>query len=255
MPETARTCMFHLGRCGSTLLGSLVNQHPAMHWGKEPLSAARGLFREEAGFATTCADTMRQWSGFEVKPNQVAGHPDWPTLADFVAWIEVELNVRHWIILKRRNHLRALISSYAAEAVFTQFSVPVGADLGDRRFGLPLKIATIERQPQRGILDWLDWMEAQDAAMGSTLAEKNPLILTYEDHVERDPLVAYSMVVSHLGLTGSPVPTIQYQRMLPGSWREHLINWRRIEVELAGTRYEWMLHDREHPRGGLKAND
>ena len=109
--------MFHVGRCGSTVLGDLLDQHPLVKWDREIYFRrfARNRFelkpfdsRKYLRHQMVVAGS--RFYGFEVKflENQhlaIVG----AGLSDYVQQLR-DVGVMHYVILERKNYLRMLIS-------------------------------------------------------------------------------------------------------------------------------------------------
>jgi hypothetical protein len=69
---------------------------------------------------------------------------------------------------------------------------------------------------------------------------QNHLVITYEDDINHDPLVAYKKIANYLGLKPRAA-VVKYQRTNPGDLDKIVLNFEEIRQCLKGTKHEWML--------------
>lgn len=238
--------MWHHGRCGSTVLGRVLNQHPAIRWRGEiyePYADAgtpRLNFRDDLKY--TQLECGRKLPGFEIKglPSQHL-----PTLGvslrQFLDAVR-ELGFSHGIFLDRRNTLRKLISVQIVDQGLRQsYHTAVGKD-ADLKGRLRVDPQRIRIQGKHApLLDMIRHIEEETGKARQLMAEYFDFLpLYYEDHIEADPLVAYREILAHLGLPPHEAQ-VTLKRVNVKTLQELVENYREVEDLLAGTRYEWML--------------
>ncbi|MFC1479786.1 hypothetical protein ACFL6F_04230 [Planctomycetota bacterium] len=245
--------MYHIGRCGSGVLASLLRQHRNIYWDGEVYTPVFTEWREKHGGVETAESfpedpvkrlekrmvlACNSFYGFEIKPfhHRLINCP----AETFIGHLD-ELGFTHFIILDRKNRLRKIMSSIIAhertgkyhskkgkEAVLN--SVSVNAD--------EVKI-DFETKP---LLKYLSDYDAQFDDLGRVLQGRNVLKLTYEDDIQDDPEKAYRRVCGFLDLKPKKV-SVGLSRTNPFPIREMVTNIEEIEELLSGTPYEWMLKD------------
>jgi hypothetical protein len=239
--------MIHTGRCGSTVLSDLLDQHPDMYWDGETYGRVvaglkrDGLDRAQVSFdpAQYVAHRMkrsgRRWFGYDLKFSHVTefGH-------DVEGYLQAiaDLGVDHLISLRRRNYLRQVISGknggrrgqfHSRTAVVDEFP-PLHLDTDD--LDVDLYRGSLLEHFER----WDDLYRRLDE-----LDLPRYLSLNYEDHVQRDPTVGYGRAEEFLGLRPH-LPEVRLVRLAPDRpVRELLDNFDAVCRHLAGSRYEWML--------------
>lgn len=231
--------MVHPGRCGSSVLGSLLNQHPDVFWCGEMFQEPHG--REHAGkglldwLRAAKTKPPKRMLGIEVKP-WFSRFTGWP-MRDLIAGLRARFEV-HAIILWRRNLLRSLVSAEVAEARQTYHLYG----------GASAELTTIRLDPQKvrygefslSLLEQLELIELWRHQARALLAPFKPLQLTYEDDIEADPLQAYAKTSRFLGL--SPfAPQVRLSRTTPFPLAEVIENWSEIRALLSGTHFESFL--------------
>ena len=228
--------MVHPGRCGSSVLGSLLHQHPDLQWTGE-------LFRDESSrmragpalfewLASAKLAPGKRLLGLEVKPwfSRFSG---WP-LEDLVQGLGQRFELRA-IILWRRNLLRAVVSAGVAEARQTYHLYG----------GAQASLTTIRLDPAKvlyggitcSLLEQLERLELHHGQAEQLLSPFEPLRLTYEDDVEGSPLAGYERIRRHLGLAPFS-PKVRLSRTTPFPLSQVVENWDEIKQLLAGRRYQ-----------------
>lgn len=237
----------HQHRCGSSVVGRMLGDHPDIAWAGEVLT--QDMLRWARAHGTregwTCdpeqlvRDRMQEapwgWFGYEVTThnmNRLGLSCD-----DAVAMLHA-FGATRFVVQERRNHLRRYISSRIAAAAKNwqnkaKKRTPSRIYLDPRDAGM---------DDESGPL--LERLHADTASLQHMLRLTEPydrLHLVYEDHVEQDPRVAYRMVCEHLGLTPQQVaPPLVRENPFPV--RDMLLNYDEVAATLDGTPYEWMLH-------------
>ncbi len=248
--------MVHPGRCGSTVLGNMLNRHPRIRWESELFTnATRCVDGHEELVPPDPAQLIRRrmdyglwrWFGFEVK-----SHP-LQNLA-VVGWSEDRLleevldqGVTHFILLERRNLLRRTVSALAAQSS-GQYHRKAGEP--ERREKIRLDPAAIAfRGHTFSLVALFDEWIACHRAWAARLQVLPLLRLTYEEHIACDPSIGYRQVCSFLHLQPNQVrPNIRRTNARP---LEQIVeNWSEVENALVGTSYEWMLEANAQERSG-----
>lgn len=239
--------VFHVGRCGSTVLTDLLGQHPAIRSDGETyvrvLEAAK-----EAGIAPGACGVdpvhyvsrrMRRsgdrWFMYDLKFDHVArmGMP----LGNYVAGIE-SAGVSHLVVLRRENLLRKLVSGIMAVGRGSYHSTDPAAVR-------PLRVTIdVDAASMDGHVDTLanhfDRVHAQYEAFRRVTAGRAVLELVYERDIVGDPRAAYTLACGFLGLEVAPVD-VRLQRLNPFALEDVVDNLDEVESALAGTSHAWML--------------
>ncbi|MEO7385633.1 MAG: hypothetical protein ABIX37_01725 [Gammaproteobacteria bacterium] len=242
---------FHIGRSGSTVLGDLLNQHPAIEWLGEIYEWPE--FRESPAAPGTGSELLRRLRtrlpavekpvvGIEAKFYHLHDHG--VALGEFLEELRGEIAVDgqrtgrcRFVVLRRKNYLRKIVSSLVARQR-GQWFARSDAPLPPLRLAINPERVCIDGDAQP-LLDYLrDW-DAQFDQLDAALAGEDVLQLTYEDDIEQDPLVAYGKVCRHLGLAPG-VPEIRYNRTTPQALADIVTTLDAIRKALEGSGYEWM---------------
>lgn len=246
---------WHQGRCGSSVLGSILGQHSAIKWENEVFSRYMPRRRGDAP-VPIFSDVMngvlsrrsKPFQLIEVKYLEAQNLGLYPDL-DLRGWLEslVRHGFTRHLLLHRRNGLRRIVSHLMAQRsgvyVLRGSSRPAVTNR-------PLQIncgAITEGFQTNSLLKWLEIYESsfhcikmQLEILYSVVPGASVCEIFYEDDIERDPFSGYEKVCVFLGLK-SESPTIDLRRINLGSLSGLIANYAEVECLLADTRFSWML--------------
>ena len=262
-----RVAMFHMGRSGSTVLGQMLSAQGEIFWAGEIFEDMQNRYSElmrkpdvinnilsrslkEPGSLRALIrrdDYPKSYRvyGLETKylrQQHLSGNALNTSLTDYVALLERNAFTR-FIVLRRRNHLRMLVSRAVGRTTGTWHS------------------RATSTAPERVVLPILDWfwngwkgtlvellrdLDAQHAELVRLLDGRSVLHLGYEEHIGADPTVAYRAVCNFLDLPATPVP-VRLKKTNPFPLSESVQNWDEVVDVLSGTEYAWMLTDEIPP--------
>ena len=245
---------WHEGRCGSSVLGALLNQHSQIQaaneifsrymprrWGDKPVPAMEMVLQQ------TVAEARKPVLNIEIKSLRAQNRSLYADLP-LEHWLEQLLahGFRRQLILHRCNALRRMVSHLMAQrsGVYVQTAI---APLKERP---PLRVNTAaiqEGAETHDLVQWLDIHEATHREMVEALqrfcpshALPAPLQLVYEESLEADPQVAYRQVCEWLELKPEPV-TLLHRRLNPEPLPQLIANWDEICRLIEPTDHAWML--------------
>lgn len=243
--------MFHLGRSGSTVVCNQLKQSPDILWKSEiytnrftkldarqsagemvidhlaedPIRLVRKEFRK----------TGARYLGFEVKPFHLNIY-DW-TAERYVNEL-TKMGVKKYILLKRRNYLRKIVSSVIAREMGT-YHLRTKSNAKPPVVRLDVNEVGIDRQ-HIALIDHLEQYDRDLDLLEKAISDKDTLFLTYEEDVEENPAQSVEKITAFLGVP--PYPTTIGQRKINARpISDSISNYQEVESVLRGTRYEWML--------------
>lgn len=237
--------MFHIGRCGSTVLGHMLGQHPKIYWDSEiyePFLDQQARQRERVIHPIDYLKKSQPLSGknrfygFEVK----FFHLDLLQipLEEYVSRL-FDLGFKHFIVLKRKNYLRTIVSSVIGHKTATWHkTTDTAPELVPVRIN-PEKVC-IERS-EKPLLDYMKDYETGFMSLNEILKNQSVLQLTYEDDLSEDPQKGYSRVLDFLDLDQRHVKAL-YKKSNPFRLDELVLNFDEVKKALKGGSYEWMLN-------------
>jgi hypothetical protein len=244
--QRTRLALFHVGRCGSTVLSFMLRQNPNVDWGDEifdaPNLVATPGFRPSRPWIRSMIEIVangskRECFGFESRVHDFHAGCIPLTKTDFVSLLE-DIGFTHFIVLRRHNLLRVVISARVAR------------ETGRLHVGREPRQATRVQLDVADPLGWsvgslIEFIEGCDRfyeEVDDALSGKNKLEIAYEADIEGDPSVAYNEVCRFVDIEPTPAQP-QQARTNPFTIEEMLINYDEVAEVLRGTRFEWMLTD------------
>jgi len=234
-----RVAMFHSGRCGSTVLADLLDQHSRFFWDGEILKIPRwkrpGNIRRFLELSLFLTPT--KFYGFETKFSHVGFHGF--SLSNYVAMLD-EVGFNKFVVVRRKNFLRQVLSSKIGRATKIM-RLPVSATAKLTSVHLDVDDLRYHRE-SNSLLGHFDKLNKDYRDLEIILKPKQALWLNYEDHIAGNPLTAYEMVCDFLAVETDPV-SVRLIKVNPFPVRKMIENYNEVERKLSGTPYEWMLHD------------
>lgn len=244
---------FHIGRSGSTVLGDLLNQHSQVQWlgeihewpefrdrGAPPASHDNGGSELIRRLRTRLPDVHKPVAGVEAKFFHLHDHGvALDTFLDELRGQVAGTGRCRFIVLRRKNYLRKIVSSLAARQRGQWFANP-GAALNPVQIEIHPERVCIDGDAQP-LLDYLQDWDAQFAQLDAALAAEGALALSYEDDIAAGPLAAYESVCRYLELEPE-VPEVRYARTTTQPLDDIVTTIGAVRAALAGTGYEWMAN-------------
>ncbi len=231
--------MFHTGRCGSTVLADLLDQHTQIVWDQEsvkpPLWRRRGDIRKFLQLSSAWSFT--NFVGFETKFYHVRFHGF--SLDGYVSMLK-ELGFEHFIVLRRRNYLRQVLSSQILKLSSISH---ISASKAPQLTRIQLNAEKLSRQrEEKTLVEHFEWMDKDYDELEGLLSNQNILCLRYEDDIAENPVAAYDKICEYLSVEAEPV-TVELGKGNPFALQDMIENFSEVEKTLSGTPYEWMLYD------------
>lgn len=246
----SKVAMFHIGRCGSTVVAKLLEQHRNIFWANElyePIFKQWNLlnpdFTQPGVMPMLPIDYLKKsisksntkTYGFEIKPYhfRLINMP----MKKYLTEIEM-LGFQHFILLDRKNKLRKIISSIKAKKSGI-YHLKKGSKPQLEKITIPIDNIQIDHE-SKSLINFIDKYQKDVDVINKNLEGKKILKLTYEDDIENDPLKAYSKICDFIGVKITK-PTISLSKTTPFSIRDLIENFDEVASCLANTPYEWML--------------
>jgi LPS sulfotransferase NodH len=248
----SRLAMFHIGRCGSTVVAKLLEQHRNIYWANElyepifkqwnrlnPDFTQPGIMPMHPikYLKKSISKSSSETYGFEIKPYhfRLVGM----TLEDYLKEIE-SIGFHKFIVLDRKNKLRKIISSIKAKQSGV-YHLKIGSNPKIEKINIPVHEIQIDHEC-KSLLEFIDDYIKDIKLVDHILQNKNCLKLTYENDIESDPLIAYSKICSFIGVDEIN-PKISLTKTTPFPIRDLVENYDEVSKCLANSPYEWMLEN------------
>jgi len=241
--------MFHIGRCGSTVLAKMLDTHKSLNWDDETFNDSYkdlltdlkmdGPQHVRDVLSRKMKDSQTKFFGFETKylayqhlsPERLE-----MSVPDYMGLLK-DLGFQRFILLHRKNLLRRLISGLNAK----QTNVWHITEEQKERPRLELNVQSVDPQGH-SLLEHFDHVATRMDELKRLCAGQPFLEVYYEDDIENDPYDAYNKVVDFLSLPRDR-PPIKLKRTNPFQVSEVLSNFQEVVSILKGTDHEWMLEN------------
>lgn len=242
-----QVAVFHIGRCGSTVLGQMLQSHPDIFWGSELFNISYFKFSREKKYSivkdiinNNRNRRVTKVYGFETRylkgQHLSIDKLDIP-LNQYIDILK-QLGFNYFIILHRKNLLRHAISFQVARKnskwhIRNEVKKPTEIELS---------LSQNIHGKNLNLLDSFKKTEQARDTLNKILIDEKLLNLVYEEDIMINPLVAYKKVCSFLNLNNNN-PEIRLTRTNPFQITEILKNDNIVLSKLENTSYEWMFYD------------
>lgn len=241
-----RCCCFHFGRCGSTLLGNMLNSHPDLEWHSELFhhyhESREASDRVEDPWdllLTPLSQSSKRHFGFELKFQHLNKGGLDLSIGQAIDRL-LELDFHHFVVLRRENYLRQAVSVARGQQtqtwhVKTDASLPKFAPVH-----LELDAIALGGKP-RPIEACFEYLEKSYKELKTGLAKRGLVFLelSYEQDLQNDPDVALTRTLNTLALRRIR-PNVSLQKINDYPLPELLSNYEQVCQRLEGTPYHWM---------------
>ncbi|MFC6490472.1 hypothetical protein [Nitratireductor sp. GCM10026969] len=243
--------MFHVGRVGSTVLVGMLQQHRRIYWAGEVFQREHDRYMEavaSGGYSlpedplkvlrTEMREARNRMFGFETK--FLDEHHLKVIGLDLERYVDTlsELGFERFVVLKRKNVLRRLISGAVLRET-GQFHIRADQKRQKRRFRLDLHRIPLGAR-YLDLIDAIRMIEEGHERLDRLLAGKQVCELNYEEHISDDPLVAYRKVMEFMGLEPCK-PEILLRKTNPDPLSDMIENYDELREMVGKTSYRWML--------------
>jgi len=237
--------MLHEGRCGSQVLGNMLDEHGDIHWAGEIFEPHMGVETDVRGerllqrvIDASRASGRSKVYGLEIKylsQLQLSDQCLDMDLGELVASLRA-LGFTYFIVLHRMNHLRRTVSAQVGRKQGKWHS----CKKADKPTRVRIDVDSVESGRERKfLLDVFADMDRDFKRVSELLADQ-ALFMTYEDDVCADPRAGYEKICTFLGVECEN-PEISLRRTNPFSYEQIVENFDDVKAVLRGTQYEWML--------------
>ena len=237
-PET-RVAMFHVGRSGSRVLADLLGQHSHVSWDGEVVRKNPSLWHHRGAFdrfvrrRSDAAETGIY--GIELKffHARLLG----VSMSELLSRLNA-LGFDRFVILKRRNLLRKVVSSVVYHTT-RKAHIRAGREAELTRVAVDPARVRIDRA-ELSLLQHLRGYQEGFLQLHEELSGRETLQLTYEDDIANDPTDGYRRTCAFLGLPDEPAE-VRYAPTNPFPLSEIITNWPDVAAVLRDSEFEWML--------------
>lgn len=229
--------MFHIGRCGSTVVGMLLNQHPEIRWGGELFASLKKKYGRDSWVWENPLRMIRLRTnihickvfGIEIKKK----HFEDVKMRMKRTIDELEkLEYERYIILKRNNYLKWEVSKIVGNRMKKW---NFDEDVDPPKVKVPIK-----SEDGKGIVEYFQEVDRFYEKVESSIGNKNALKISYERDIKENPKKAFMKIVEWLGLKKVDVK-VGTKKINKKDIEERIINYKEVRQALDRTEYEWMV--------------
>lgn len=244
--------MLHTGRCGSTVLGNMMEEHSQIFWRSEIFerfmndTCESSKFKHKEHFVhKVVRDCSNQQAskiyGFETKylPQQhLCSTNIGMDIKSYLSCLH-QIGFNKFILLYRKNYLRQVISVQVGRITKQWHTIT--------KREAPTKVTIDLKSFQIGcvtlpLLDLFDSYDKNFELAKQLLSEYGFILLVYEDDILPDPNIAYLKVTQYLNVDNE-FPAVNLTRSNPFKISDMVSNFSELRQLLDPTQYKWMLYD------------
>ncbi len=248
--------MFHMGRCGSSVLADLLNQHSKIYWDGEIYFPYIREWRAQKQTASHDSSVNIKPEALKLLKNEMsmAGSNFYGcevkfhhikeanlSIPNYIEYIS-HLNFNNFIILIRRNFLRSIISNrvmYDMEIKKTHIRAAEKTQLQKVKLDI---ISTGYNGYKKELSEHLKEHEKNFIEIDDLLKGKKVLKLSYEDDISENPQKSYQKICDFLDIIPSNY-SVRLGKTNPFKISDLLVNYDEVKEYLSGTNFEWMLYE------------
>lgn len=240
--------MLHAGRCGSTVVGMLLNQHPQINWIGEILAKFREKFGDSSWVWEDPETMIRMRTnihpckilGLEIKRSQIINTN---MNENSVIKLFKKIGYEKFVVLRRKNYLKKKISEIVAKKIG---KMNVSERVKTPKVRMPINMGRwdvhTEFVKNDTLTDHFERLDKFYEKIEEMLKKHEVLNLSYEEHVKDNPKRAAEEICNFLNLESHEMK-IETEKINRKSIKESISNFGEVESFLKGTKYEWMAKD------------
>lgn len=231
--------MFHIGRCGSTAVGVLLNQHPKIRWGGEIFA---GLKRKYGRNSWVWEDPLRMIRlrtnihvcrvfGAEIKRKHFEDvNMEVNTIVNKLE----KIGYKKYIILRRKNYLKREVSRL------------VGSEMKKWNFEEdvepPAVSIPVESINGKNIINHFREIDEFYEKIEKSISGKKLLKINYEEDIKESPKLAFEKIAEWLNL--KKVETkVATKKINKKPIKKRISNFEEVRKALDKTEYKWMAQE------------
>lgn len=244
--ESYGLTIWHVGRCGSSVLGQCLNQHSQLQWDNEVFNKWMPNKRNDLPIpdlqkeiSAIKSRKLKTYQAIDVKL-LTSQHPTIFNLsAPQLHAILSKNGYKYHILLERQNILRRMVSHCAALFKYTYHIATSSSKPNLQPFFMPTDEIKVGAEIN-SLIGWIEKISNENIIFKNYMNKHvNSLCLTYEESIEQDPFIGYKKICDLLSLEVEPSKVL-LQRTNPFPLRDLLINYKEIKNILVNTKHEWM---------------
>lgn len=247
-----KVAILHVGRCGSSVISRMLNQNKDFFNSEEIFlnyhEKGRSFTKEEIESIISIQE-QRKTSKIYAFETKYSSYDAWGGSdlsinclnIDIENYLRILKNLKYdnLIILERKNQLNRIISILMGRK--TGIWHQEVDSQKKNKIQLQNQLTDEVNNVKIGLLEYIDIMASESDRLIEKTKDFTVLNLTYEDHIEKNPLLAYDMICDFLKISNPVSPEIKLQKTNRGTVKDKIINYEEIHNYMKGSKHEWML--------------
>ena len=233
----ANVAMFHHGRCGSTVIGMLLNQHPEIKWAGEIFAQLKSKYGKESWVwerpyrMIKLRTNIHVFKVFGLEITKKHFNDVEMTKKELVRLLR-SIKYDKFILLKRKNYLSRRVSAKVGKII--------GKWNTQKNLEPPkVHIATKYKGGRTIINDFKDDDKFFESL--ESIFEEDILKMSYEEDIRDNPKKAFKKIVKYIDLDRVDVK-VETKKINNRPISDRISNFEQVCECLRGTKYEWMVH-------------
>jgi len=231
--------MFHIGRCGSTVVGMLLNQHPEIRWGGEIFAS---LKRKYGRNSWVWEDPLRMIRlrtnihvcrvfGAEIKRKHFEDvNMEVNTIVNKLE----KIGYKKYILLRRKNYLKREVSRL------------VGSEMKKWNFEEDVEPPTVsipvESINGKNIINHFREIDEFYEKVEKNISDKKLLKINYEEDIKESPKLAFEKIAGWLNLRKVETK-VATKKINKKPIKKRISNFEEVRKALDKTKYKWMAQE------------
>ncbi len=230
---------FHTTRCGSSVVGLMLNQHPDIYWDNEIIRRIKfcthRIQQEPEEYITNkMYANNSKYYGFETTKQHLGERFLNMELENYINLLK-DFGFKYFINLQRKNHLKKLVSNSIGKKTKKFHSKNETPTITKIKLNLDSN-----NKSKKSLIQKFEDLDKYYNTINNLLENENSIKLVYEDDILNNPYIAYQKIINFIGLNDFK-PEIMLKKQNPFALEEIIINYEQVRTLLTDTKYEWML--------------
>lgn len=239
--------IWHIGRCGSTVLSSVLNQHPNINCLGEvfnPLMDSKEQGKDIPDFESFFNNLINHEPSkiriLEVKFLESQHLTIYnQKLSDLILKFK-EIGYDKFVVLERRNYLKRMISHCVAQETKI-YHIEKNERAMLHKIHINTQAIKVGKET-KSLIEWFHVFGNSYVNLRSYLADEHYLELQYENDIQSDVKKAYHKVCSFINTESSTIE-IPFARTNPFKMKDVIINFNEVKELLIRNGFSWMLEE------------
>ena len=249
-----KIAFLHVGRCGSTVVSRMLRQNNEFHNSEEIFLSyhEKGMnFSQKDIEELITKNENQKISKFFAFETKFSSFDSWGggDLSKNCLNIEIneylqilkKLNYKYVIILERKNHLKRILSILMGRKTGVWHSA--NSIENSSAISIDVKLRDNENNEFFDLIEYMNNIDKDINNLRKNVSDLEVLNLNYEEHIEKNPKIAYEMVCNFIGIKNPVKPNINFKKTNTDLLKNKLSNYNELKSYLSSSKYLWMLEE------------